>query len=590
MSATTVKREYNGQTHGLTVDDLSFSNLADTDVPSDIIESITIEGEAANAVHAGSYGHTFNVNFEGVKYDNYQITFNRQGSLTISPITVTGVVWSDIDSFEYNGSEQYRQVESLTGVLPIDAEDLISALQYNGASRNVVTDRTITVSLSADVTDYVLAAGIGTATFSVTPKKLTVTAKDVLKTYDGIPFNKSETVIDGLVTSDDIDDVINIYLSQSCSAYSAKNVGEYAIVLGYEEKEGAANYNITFSGNAVLQITAKEVGIVWSDPSSFEYDGSEHGSGDVVEPSLSGAQVNAGSYTMTATLDAEGNYTFATGLSATKNYTIAQRKLTVKATDIEKTYNGETYKFTTGDLVGERLAVTDTLVQVIGGITVSGAAVTATDVGRYGYSVLVDSYGSKYDNYDITVEQAGTLTIKEAQITEIVWDTTDTYVYDGEEHCRSVKSLTGVYEKDVSYVLSELAYSGRAKDVGSYTVSVQLSENVKNYIFVGDVDKTEKFSITKRGLTVVWSEKREFTVGETPNRPEVTLNGNIEEAETLIAYEYYIVNDGILGERLESAPETAGDYAVKVVLISGNYEMTDGDTICNYKIIEQASL
>ena len=599
VSATTVKREYNGQTHGLTVDDLSFSNLADTDVPSEIIESIAIDGEAANAVHAGSYGYTFNVNVEGVKYDNYQITFNRQGSLTISPITVTGVVWSDIDSFEYNGSEQLRQVVNLIGVLPIDAEDLISALQYNGASRNVVTDRTITVSLSADVTDYVLAPGINTSTFSVTPKKLTVTAKDVQKIYDGIPFNKSEAVIDGLVTSDDIDDVINIYLLQSCSAYSAKNVGEYEIVLKYEEKEGAANYNITFSGNAVLQITAKEVGIVWSDPSAFEYDGSEHGltavldgliSGDVVEPSLSGAQVNAGSYTMTATLDAEGNYTFTTGLSATKNYTIAQRKLTVKATDIEKTYNGETYKFTTGDLVGERLAVTDTLVQVIGGITVSGAAVTATDVGSYGYSVLVDSYGSKYDNYDITVEQAGTLTIKEAQITEIVWNTTDTYVYDGEEHFRSVKSLAGVYEKDVSYVLSELAYSGRAKDVGSYTVSVQLSENVKNYIFVGDVDKTAKFSITKRGLTVVWSEKREFTVGETSNRPEVTLNGNIEKAETLIAYEYYIVNDGIPGERLESAPETAGDYAVKVVLLNENYEITDGDIICNYKIVEQASL
>ena len=113
------------------------------------------------------------------------------------------------------------------------------------------------------------------------------------------------------------------------------NVGNYTIT---PSGLTSTNYNITYH-TGTLTVEQKEVGLTWSEPTSFVYDGASHGltatatnlvNGDEIGVTVTGAQINGGNHIATAsalTGTKAGNYKLPT--ENTHVFTIIPAQLTV---------------------------------------------------------------------------------------------------------------------------------------------------------------------------------------------------------------------------------------------------------------------
>ena len=190
------------------------------------------------------------------------------------------------------------------------------------------------------ITKYNITAE--TATFTITPAELTVTAEDNTKVY-GDEDPELTAKVEGLKNGDS-EDVVKYELKRG----EGENVGEYEIAASGEEEQG--NYTVTYVNGtftitpAELTVTAEDNTKVYGDTDpelEAKVEGLKNGdTEDVVKYELKRAEgENVGEYEIAVTgEEAQGNYT-VTFVDGT--FTITPAELTVTAGDNSKAF-GET--------------------------------------------------------------------------------------------------------------------------------------------------------------------------------------------------------------------------------------------------------
>lgn len=244
--------------------------------------------------------------------------------------------------------------------------------------------------------------------FSITKKRMTLTAEDYSGTYDGQKHAITVTV------TDPADVEISYRASENASWQSApityRDAGTYTVYYQVTSE----NYE-TETGSRTITITPKTVALTWGT-TMFTYDGTEKIPTVTVDSSslcdgdscqvtgMKGAQKTAGTYRAEAAALDNANYQLPDGKTAV--FTIQKAAVTIQADDagkhIEKADPKLTYRITEGTLAeGDSLK----------GITVSREE--GETAGAYKIMAgLAAGAESENPNYEITVsDKAGAFTI-----------------------------------------------------------------------------------------------------------------------------------------------------------------------------------
>jgi len=304
----------------------------------DQIKSVTITGSQTNV------GTSNNVPSAAVikkgETDvtaNYNITYTN-GTLEVTKKTLT--ITADAKSKNYGEADPE---------LTYTSEGLVNDDAITG---------TLTRAVGEEVGIYAITQGSLTAgnnyTISFTganliisKAKLTITAKPKTITYgddpanDGVTYSGLADTDDESVLSGSLTYAYNTVANGTGAAYTkTSEPGSYYII---PSGLSAANYVITFAPGT-LTVNPKEVGLTWSETTSFTYDGEEHAptatatgmvNGDEIGVTVTGAQTNAQTnveeedyYKATAsalTGDKAGNYKLPA--TNTQSFTITPKSL-----------------------------------------------------------------------------------------------------------------------------------------------------------------------------------------------------------------------------------------------------------------------
>ena len=255
---------------------------------------------------------------------------------------------------------------------------------------------------------------------------------------------------------------------------------------------GDANHTGS-SGSATISI-GQASSSVTATGGNFTYDGTTHTGGSAVVSgagivtgsavlSYTGDQVDAGSYTVTATYAGDANHT---GSSNSASITIGQASSSVTATGGNFTYDGTTH--TGGSAV------------VSGAGVVTGSAVlsyTGDQIDAGSYTVTATYAG---DANHTGSSNSATITIGKASSTTTA--TGAAFTYDGTTHTGGTAVVSGAGTVTGSAVLS---YTGDQIDAGSYTVTAT---------YTGDVNHTG--SSNSATITIGKASSTTTTVGAGP--------------------------------------------------------------------------
>src|SRR5690606_38298468 len=266
--------------------------------------------------------------------DNYEVTF-EEGTLTITPADYEGVEF-DNASFVYDGTEH---VLELTGDLP---EGASVSYEIDGEAGNGATDAgTYAVTAIIDGGDNYEDAEL-TATLTITPLAITVTAEDKSKAFGSDDPALTYTFTPELIGDD--------AFTGGLDREEGEGVGTYGITQG--NLSLGDNYEVTFAEGtlAVIPADISEIADVEFNDLSFTYDGTEHTltldgelpEGASVTYEVDGERGNgatdAGTYAVTAIIDGGENYEVA---ELTATLTITPLAITVTAEDKSKAFGSD---------------------------------------------------------------------------------------------------------------------------------------------------------------------------------------------------------------------------------------------------------
>lgn len=332
---------------------------------------------------------------------NYTITFTS-AKFTITPATLT--VTADSQS-------------KLYGALDPEFTYTVEGLKYED-TKEAVFEGTLTRAVGEDVGIYAITQGSLTAgnnyTISFTganliisKAKLTITAKPKTITYgddpanDGVTYSGLADTDDESVLSGSLAYAYNTVANGTGAAYTkTSEPGSYYII---PSGLSAANYVITFAPGT-LTVNPKEVGLTWSETTSFTYDGEEHAptatatgtvNGDKIGVIVTGAQTNAQTnveeedyYKATAsalTGDKAGNYKLPA--TNTQSFTITPKSLvdgTTLADGYTLNFDENNTILLTDDVIGSALVLsTDYSVGEDTDPSEGYAIRTVTGIGNY---------------------------------------------------------------------------------------------------------------------------------------------------------------------------------------------------------------
>ncbi len=364
-----------------------------------------------------------------------------------------------------------------------------------------------------------------------------------------------------------------------------ENAGNYTIKVQVAESanyaSGSATADFTISKavltGATVTLAGWTYGATANEPvvqspgngmATFTYKGADEEDTKYTET----VPVNAGNYTVKATIAESANYQSGT---ATVNFTIAKADLSmVTETHGDLTYNGSAQQLVTisnlpdgtavryyySEIGADQEALCEPSDEMF-----TATVPTATNAGHYGILYKVDggnNYNDKLAGQTIKVE------IVPAAITEMTIDQTS-MEYTGEAQTVTITSVKagelvlGANDYDISYEVVEGQESSTVDApvaTGSYNVVVTGKGN-----YTGSA--TKSFAITKAPLENLSVSIQGWTYGAQASEPVVEGNEG-EAAETF----YYKTKDADDGTYTTVVPENAGNYTIKVqVAESANY-------------------
>jgi hypothetical protein len=608
-----VSREYDGTvTAPASTGALSLAGVVDGDT---VTVSGTIGNYSDKNAGEGKAISITDLTLAGASAGNYQLSETtyqfQKGSIIaqtvrVSGITANGKVYDGTTAAELS----YDQME-ISG--KVGGDDLsvtaVGAFQDKSAGDNKAVDISNITLTGTDRGNYVLASegNQNAATAPIAAKELELTDGTVVvtKVYDGT--TDAGTLTGQLGLSGVIgEDAVEVAETAVASAYPKADYGTYPVTLSGIELMGndAGNYTVakTYSfakATITKKIPTAELLTYTLDGST--YDGTkkpvavtstENGLGKITvlyqtgsEAASKDAPVNAGTYTVIASI-AEGNNYEAKDLTL-GTYSIAAKplELTDGTVTVTKTYDGTPDAGTlTGQLAlngvvgGDDVAAANAAVGVYPEansgtytVTLSGISLTGDDAANYTVA----------DTYDFT---NATIT-KKTPTKEMLSYTLDGSTYDGTEKPVAVTSeesglgaITVLYQTN-----SEVASTAAPVNAGTYQVTVSIAEE-RNY----EAAKIElgTYSIAAKTLeltdgTVAVTKVYDGTVNAGTLTGQLELKGMVGEdevqlADTVAAGAYPEANSGTYSVTLSGIALTGKDVA--------NYTVADTYAFANATI------
>lgn len=321
--------------------DLTYEGLLDCDIgklgtPSFLCDYPTKKHDAG----------TYDLNVSGLENSNYNISYGK-GTLTVNQRTVT-IAWGTNNSLVYNGNAQTRDYTAENVVTGDDLGLTVTLKCENIAVSSAINAGTYTATAQITNPNYVLDEGSKTATFTITPRPLTVTAEDKTVTY-GDPVPDYIATYEGLLDCDKGKLGTPVF---ACAYTTTSPVGNYTI-----EVSGLANSNYTINyksgtltvkpGTIIVSVTGKTIS--YGDPVPTSYDltcnNPDIKISDLGTPVFKCAYTTkspVGEYPITVTGLTLANYTieYTTGAKLI----VRQREVTVSWGNTTFTYNGKEQK------------------------------------------------------------------------------------------------------------------------------------------------------------------------------------------------------------------------------------------------------
>ncbi len=377
--------------------------------------------------------------------NNYKIT-PKNGTLTITqrPVIVRSLgaekVYDDAALEKKKLSIEAFDTQNGRGIVSghTVAATFTSSLTDVGTIDNEITDVIVKDASGKDVTkNYEIECEYGKLV--VKPRPINVTSKDATKVYDATPLSNKE--IDHTPFGENIGlingHIIEAYTwAELTDAGSKKNEITVKITVARENGDVdvvTGNYKIEYT-YGTLTVTKRPITVA-SESKEFEYNGKEQfwdgfkatnvveGQKAVVEtrtPIKNVAESGKDNVLTVKVLAADGktdvtnNYTITYPSYGT--LTVTKRAITVKPADGEKVYDGKAFASTAVEIVNGSLAEghafdcnpMGTLVNV-GNETIS--------IDKENFRILDEKRLNATENYDITYQGTGTLTITKRPIT-----------------------------------------------------------------------------------------------------------------------------------------------------------------------------
>ncbi len=426
-------------------------------------------------VHAGDYTVVAHFTSDVTDYrnaDSAPVHF----SITPAPLTISAVT----DSKTYDGTTDSTATPA---VGTLYGSDTVSGLTQAFASKDVLGDGNSTLN----VTGYTINDGNGGADYTIslqsasgtiTPATLTVSAVSDSKTYDGTTDSTATPAVGTLYGSDTVTGLTQAFASKDVlgDGNSTLNVTGYTV----NDGNGGADYTVSLQ-SATGTITPATL-VISTASDSKTYDGTTDSSATPAVGTLYGSDTVSGLTQAFASKDVlgDGNSTLnVTGYTVNDgnggaDYTVSLQSasgtitpapLVISAASDSKTYDGTTDS-----------TVTPTVGMLYGSDTVSGLtqAFASKDVLGAGNSTLnVTGYtvndGNGGADYTVSLQSAsGTITPAPLTISAV----TDSKTYDGTTDSTATPTVGTLYGSDTVSGLTQAFASKDVLGAGNSTLNV----------------------------------------------------------------------------------------------------------------------
>ncbi len=531
-------------------------------------------------IDAGSYLFTVSQLTEG-NYVLDEETLSR--TFEIAPLSVTVKVTVSADSMPYGGEVPEAGWTYGDGGKFADRDNINVTISQPVTRLSGTGTYTVTASASGTLGNYDIT--YENATIEVTARRITVTALPAGSTYGDNLVNLTSAYYevesgeaDGLeIVNGDVN-VVTLYVEGANG--SRTDAGTYDIKYLLNN----ANYEVVGFVSAVYTVSAREVSVVWSTPTSdaMTYNGVNkfiHVSAYYVD--IDGEEIplevtptdmtDAGTYSLTASFaEADPNYTLT---GATETYTVLAKRIYVTIINNSHVYGDVETATASSDGIIENDADSTGLLLVYTGTAYNGTVYDGTigdgwtlgveyTVNEYGnvvplyageytitvYAVSMDDMASD-GNYIIASGATGSFYVAKAVVSSPAAGDDGvslSAVYDG-------TTLTATIPESELYRVSE---NEGGVSVGIYRVVLTLTDS-DNYMWEGVTtsDITLGFSVTKAANSVSDVEiTSEFEYGASPDPSASSVFGTV-------VYRYYVKSGDTYTEIAE--PPAAGTYYVR---------------------------
>ena len=569
ITAASQEFVYDGTSHSngdFVVDGLKGSDS----VTATIEGSITYPRESPVANVVKSY------TFVSGSADNYDITL-VSGELTMKSAGIEITIKAADDTKTYDGTPLTNSTVTITEGQLLEGDRLVA--EADGSALNVADTETGNNKVKPgykimrgdqDVTEnYAITVQPGTLT--ITPAKVTITAKSEAFVYDGKAHSNDGYTVSGLVGDDAIEAVVTGEITFPSESPVTNELTSYEFTNGTP-----GNYEVT-TANGSLTMTNAEVAItIKAADGEWIYDGQSHTNntvtvtsgellpGDTLVAVAGGSVTNVydtatGNNTITSYKimhgdeDVTGNYAVTTEAGT---LTVTPKSVTITAMDKEFTYNGKEQSFP--EYTVEGLVGNDAINAVVeGSITYPKQSPVANEVTSYEFTT-----GDKR-NYSVSTED-GELTMKKADIKITVTAADGEWVYDGNPHSNTTVTLTN------GDLLDGDALEATAGGVVTNVSDTEENNNPVTYcrIMHGNEDVTDNYdittvpgtlTITKAPLTIIAKDEEFVYNAEEQGEKGSSYSGDDVNQKVMVD-DGLIDGDILTGITLNGVKTNVGEY------------------------------
>ena len=470
----------------------------------------------------------------------------------------------------------------------IDEDTALSVVHFEDAKDKTpeimdVTSKDDTVKFSTDgFSVYVLAGGLAGA-FTLNGDgdakggdkiPLTITADNDIKLYDGTPLTCNTYDNTDLADGDYIDS-LTITGSQTVVGKSA-NVPSNAVIKNSQNQDVTDNYEITYE-NGELEVTPRSI-TIRADSASKVSDGTaltkdsftntELAGGDSVESvTITGSQTDVGTSANvpsdaviknSSNEDVTGSYeiTYENG-----TLTVLDGKITIKADDVEKEYDGQSLtdnKYSYDETLladGDHVESVNTTVPD-GSINVGEYDITASD------AVIVNAEGDDVTSKYTVEYRTGKLIIVPKGVTLIANSATKQFNNEEQTVSGYTCSVSGLEFTGVEA-------SGKGTDIGSYDVTFtgvtvdETRDTTGNYVVAETINGRlvivdGEAKLIKKELTEFTGDIAKYMITVNPEGADIGTGDYITLQDTFS--DNQSINYGSITVLVNGSPSTEVSY------------------------------